>query len=88
MRHKRRITWAVSVICLGLLYSQGTAQYSWQEQYVDITASGDFKWKPQPFRYTPGPSKRYVDYSENPGNDSIDDMYIINNNKVYLLRKP
>jgi len=47
------------------------ANYSWQEPHAEVIASGDLRWGPKPFAFTPGPSVRYVDHEN--GSDTKDD---------------
>jgi len=44
------------------------AKWAWQEVQAEITPTGDLKWKPKPFQYSPGNSIRYIDYES--GNDN------------------
>jgi len=42
-----------------------TAQpyYSWQKPHAQVLATGDLKWKPEPFVFNKGASLRYVDFA-------------------------
>ena len=39
-------------------------KWSWNRPPADVTATGDLKWKPEPFKFEAGPSVRYVDFEK------------------------
>lgn len=45
-------------------------RWSWNSQPSEVTATGDRVWKPQPFKFAPGASTRYIDFDG--GDDSHD----------------
>ncbi len=38
------------------------AQFSWQQNYADISPTGDIQWSPESFAFERGDSVRYIDY--------------------------
>lgn len=48
------------------------AEYSWQEPQAEVIATGDLRWTPKPFAYTPGASVRYIDFAN--GKDDRDGL--------------
>jgi len=45
-------------------------RWSWNAQPAEVTPTGDLRWKPQPFKFEPGASIRYIDFGS--GDDSHD----------------
>lgn len=46
--------------------------FAWQQDYAQVTETGDIVWTPREFRFTPGSSVRYIDYENgSDGNDGI-----------------
>ncbi|MBT3290215.1 MAG: hypothetical protein HN380_22930 [Victivallales bacterium] len=61
---------SLALLSLIACVSLPAADYSWQEPHAEVVASGDLRWAPKPFAYTPGPSVRYIDYEN--GSDAKD----------------
>jgi hypothetical protein len=38
-------------------------RFSWETPPARVLATGDLAWAPEPFRFTPGPSVRYIDFA-------------------------
>ncbi len=52
-----------------LMVSMVRAQdYVWNQPHAEVVATGDLKWKPQPFEFVKGETVRYIDYES--GKDS------------------
>ena len=63
---------SVLTIC-ALVGQRSTADevsFDWQQDFADVTETGDIVWKPQPSRFTPGQTLRYIDYER--GSDAND----------------
>lgn len=47
------------------------APFEWQKPQAKVLPQGELEWTPQPFRFTPGPTVRYIDFGsgrdDNPG---------------------
>ena len=68
-------TWLCSVlVVLSVLMGAWAhaGEFSWQKTHAEISATGDIKWSPRPFRFETGDSIRYIDYEG--GDDSNDGM--------------
>ena len=46
------------------------SRWPWNRPEAEVTATGDLRWKPDPFRFEAGPSVRYIDFDA--GDDSRD----------------
>jgi len=57
---KRTFIFLLAISLIGPFSTVG--KWSWQEIPVEITETGDFKWKPEPYQYSPGNIIRYIDY--------------------------
>ncbi len=60
---------AVLSLLLGLGASLLPAQeFSWQKPHAKVLPEGDLDWAPEPYRYQPGKTVRFIDYED--GNDA------------------
>ena len=59
------------LVCVPVLCAVAWGQdYSWQKPHAKVLPKGDLEWAPQPFRFEPGESVRYIDFEG--GNDAAD----------------
>ena len=68
-------TWLCNVAVALFVFANAGAraeEFSWQKTYAKISPKGDIEWTPQPFRFEPGDSVRYIDYED--GDDSNDGL--------------
>jgi len=61
-------TGLLGLCCLSAGTIQAAEPYSWQRQQATVLPNGDLQWAPEPYRFQPGASVRYIDYDN--GNDN------------------
>ena len=65
-------TWAILIASGNLMHAQDSARWSWQEPHAKVLPTGDLEWAPQPFKFQPGSSLRYIDFES--GDDAHDGL--------------
>ncbi len=68
----RWLTVSLIVCALFASLEASGAEYSWQKLQAEPTPTGDLKWSPRPFEFTPGDEVRYIDFEN--GDDSNDGL--------------
>ena len=68
MGHSRML-W-IGLLGAALVGQETALRFSWQEPHAKVLPTGDLEWAPQPFRFVPGDSVRYIDFGS--GRDAND----------------